>query len=316
MLTALVLTAGLGTRLDPLTRLVAKAAVPLAGQTLIERSLMRLAHQGVTDAVLNLHHLPASITGVVGDGARFGMRVRYSWESPILGSAGGPRRALSLIDADRFLIVNGDTLCDIDLAAMIHDHEASGADVTMSVVPNPAPDHYNGIRIDDDRWVTSFAPRGQANGTWHFIGVQVVEARVFADLSDGVPEETVSGIYRHRIAAGDGRIRCHCLDLPFVDVGTPRDYLDAALSLAGAQGLGNAIEAGADVSPAARLSRCVVWSDAAVGARAILDDCVVAGVRIPDGFRTHGAVLVPAGTVRAGDSAPVAHGIAAFPLKR
>ena len=77
MLPALVLTAGLGTRLDPLTRLVAKAAVPLAGQTLIERALVRLAHQGVTDAVLNLHHLPASITSIVGDGARLGVRVRY-----------------------------------------------------------------------------------------------------------------------------------------------------------------------------------------------------------------------------------------------
>src|SRR6185503_14650300 len=107
---------------------------------------------------------------------------------------------------------------------------------------------------DQDSWVTSFVPRGQAEETWHFIGVQIVEARVFAGLADGVPEETVSGLYRRRLAAGDRKIRCYCLDLPFVDVGTPRDYLDAALGLAGAQGLGNAIEAGADVSPAARLS--------------------------------------------------------------
>ncbi len=314
MLPALVLTAGLGTRLDPLTRLVAKAAVPLAGRTLIERSLMRLAHQGVTNAVLNLHHLPATITGSIGDGARLGLRVRYSWESTILGSAGGPRHALPLLDADRFLIVNGDTLCDIDLAGLIRDHESGGADVTLSVVPNPAPEHYNGIRTDQDRWVTSFVPRGRTADTWHFVGVQVVESRVFADLPDGVPEETVSGIYRRRLATGSLRVRGYCCTLPFVDVGTARDYLDAALALAGPAS--NAIEAGASVDREARVSRSIVWSRAVIGAGAVLEDCVVADVGVPAGFQARRAVLVPASSVRPEDSASVQDGLAVFPLTR
>jgi hypothetical protein len=94
---ALVLTAGLGTRLRPLTYLRAKAAVPINGETLARRAVRWLASQGITDLVLNLHHHPESITASVGDGADLGARVRYSWEQPLLGSAGGPRHALPLL---------------------------------------------------------------------------------------------------------------------------------------------------------------------------------------------------------------------------
>jgi NDP-sugar pyrophosphorylase family protein len=315
VLPALVLTAGLGTRLDPLTRLLAKAAVPVAGKALVERSLERLAGQGVTDAVLNLHHRPETITAIIGDGTRFGMRVRYSWEAHILGSAGGPRRALPLLDADRFLIINGDTLCDVDLSDIVRDHIDSGSDVTMAVVPNPAPQHYNGIRLDRDRSVNAFVPKGRAQDSWHFIGVQVVESRVFADLADGVPEETVAGIYRERVAAGGSGIRGYCVDLPFVDVGTPRDYVTAALALAG-NGQTNAIESGAAINAQARLSGCVVWSDVKIEGGAVLDDCIVAGVSLPDGFRADSAVLVPKSVVRPGDRVSVAGDVAVFPLKR
>ena len=114
-LPALVLTAGLGTRLRPLTAVRAKPALPVAGEPLVRRILRWLAAAGVKRPVLNLHHLPETVTALVGDGADLGPSVRYSWEIPMLGSAGGPRRALPLLDADRFLIVNGDTLTDVDL---------------------------------------------------------------------------------------------------------------------------------------------------------------------------------------------------------
>src|SRR5688572_5174430 len=105
MIPALVLTAGLATRMQPLSFVRAKAALPIAGEPLVRRILAALAADGVTDAVLNLHHLPHTITSVVGDGADLGLRVRYSWEVPVLGSAGGPQRAIPLIGAPRFLII-------------------------------------------------------------------------------------------------------------------------------------------------------------------------------------------------------------------
>jgi NDP-sugar pyrophosphorylase family protein len=311
---ALILAAGLGTRLDPLTRLVAKPAVPLGDRSLIERVLGTLQRQGVDEVVVNLHHLPASITGILGDGRHLGLTVRYSWEMPVLGSAGGPRRALPLLDAETFLILNGDTLIDVDLQAMLDEHRASGADVTMALVPNPAPDHYNGVVVDDERVVTGFRPRGQAEGTWHFVGIQVAHARVFSALRDGEPRETVADIYRQMIREQPGRIRGFLLDVPFIDVGTPRDYLDAALQFA-------TPASGAQATPPTphngNITRSVIWAGARVGSRVTLDSCIVAGaVELPAGFAARETVVVPEHVVRAGDDVPLQDGLALFPLRR
>lgn len=311
MFPALVLTAGFGTRLDPLTRLVAKPAVPLGDRALIERVLGWLSGQGVREAVLNLHHRPETITGIVGDGAHLGVRVRYSWETPLLGSAGGPRHALPLLDADTFCIVNGDTLCDVDLSALAAAHQASGAAVTLAVVPNPAPDRYNGLRLDADDRVIGVVPKGHTEPTWHFTGVQVAQAAVFAALPDGVPAESVHGVYR-ALMGSSGGLRAHRVASAFVDVGTPRDYLAAALSLAG----DHVISPHALVAPGARLTHSVAWAGAAIGAHAALEDCIVTGVSVPPGFAARGCLLVPASVCRSGDRARVTGDLACFTLDR
>jgi mannose-1-phosphate guanylyltransferase len=300
----MVLTAGLGTRLDPLTRLVAKPAVPVGRRTLIEHGLTWLRGQHVNDVVMNLHHRPETITGILGDGAHLGMTIRYSWERVILGSAGGPRRALSLSRADRVLIVNGDTLCRIELRPMLEFHVQSGAQVTLALMPNPAPDHYNGIVLDEQKRVCGVIPKGQATrDTWHFVGVQIADAHVFARLADGVPAETVAGIYLDMIAEQPGAVRGWPIDVPFMDVGTPRDYLRVALAHADA----------GDVPE--RLSGSVVWPDARVPADAELHDCIVAGpVVLPSGLRATGSVLVPASVVRPGEKVAVTGQVAVFPM--
>src|SRR4030095_7669245 len=96
MIPALVLTAGLATRLRPLSFVRAKAALPIGDRAIVQRILQWLAGHGVNDAVLNLHHLPHTITRIVGDGSTEEVRVRYSWEMPVLGSARGPTRAPAL----------------------------------------------------------------------------------------------------------------------------------------------------------------------------------------------------------------------------
>ena len=108
--------------------------------------------------MLNLHARPDTIAAVVGDGEHLGLRVRYSWEQPLLGSAGGPRRALPLLDSDVIIIVNGDTLCEIDLAPMIARHRDSGAAATLGLIRNPAPDRYNIVQLDGDDRITGVVP--------------------------------------------------------------------------------------------------------------------------------------------------------------
>jgi NDP-sugar pyrophosphorylase family protein len=315
--TALVLTAGLGTRLDPLTRLVAKAAVPLAGPTLIERVLAWLRRNGIRDVVLNLHHKPETITAVVGDGAHLGLRVRYSWEHPILGSAGGPRHALDLIGGGTFVIANGDTVAEVPLGPLLETHARSGADATMALVPNPAPHHYNGVRLDARRQVSAFVPAGDAAvGSWHFIGIQAVQASVFEALADGVPAETVAGLYRDLIVTRPGSVRGWPVAQPVVDVGTPADYLRGALALTGGPPDASAIEPGAIVDASARIVRSVVWPAAQVAAGVVLEDCIVAGpVSVPAGLTARRAVLVPAAVARSGDRASIQDGVAIFPME-
>jgi NDP-sugar pyrophosphorylase family protein len=313
VLPALVLTAGLGTRLDPITRLVAKAAVPIGESTLIERVLADLADQGVTDVVLNLHHRPDTITSVVGDGSHLGLRVRYSWEPVLLGSAGGPRHALPLLDSPTFLIVNGDTHCRVDLQSLIAEHARTQAAVTMAVVPNPAPAAYNGLDVDADGRVTGIKARGHADGTWHVVGVQVVQASVFEALPDDVPAETVHGIYQSLLGApAGGGWRCHRVNSAFVDVGTPADYLNAALALGGA----SAVSPGAAIARGATITRTVVWPGATIGPHASLDECIVTNVAVPAGFRARCAVLVPSSVRQPTDAVPEHAGVLVFPIDR
>ena len=287
---ALVLTAGLGTRLRPLTADRAKPALPVAGPTLIERILDGLARHGIDRAVLNLHYRPETITAIVGDGSAMGLQVRYSWEAPLLGSGGGPRRAFSLVSDDRLWLVNGDTLTDVDLTAMAAEHADSDALVTMAVIPNPAPERYGGVVVSPRGEVTGFVRRGSSGPTWHFVGVQIAERDAFAALADGVPASSVGPLYDALIASRAGAVRAFRSNARFADIGTPRDYLNTCLSLAGQK-----VVAGArvEVDPSARLDSCVLGDGVRVGGDVRLERVVVGDhVHLPAGYHAANAVIV------------------------
>ncbi len=293
---ALVLAAGLGTRLRPLTFTRAKAAAPVAGTPLICRQLRALAGAGVRDAVVNLHHRPETVAAVVGDGAALGCRVRYSWERRVLGSAGGPRHALPLL-GDRFFIVNADTLCAVDFGALLDRHRASGAVATLAVTVHPAPRRYGAVLADPGGRVAGFAPPGaapSADAQWHFVGIQIVEAAVFRDLPDGVPATTVGGLYDALLAAGRP-MAVHEIAGPFHDIGTPADYAATVRAVAEAEGRPT-VQIGdrSVVHPTARVERSVLWDDVVVGADCVVTDCVLAdGVRLPDGAVLEGRAVAP-----------------------
>lgn len=281
MIPALVLTAGLATRLRPLSFVRAKAALPVNGEPLARRILRTLRAGGVTDAVLNLHHLPHTLSSRIGDGSDLGMRVRYSWEMPVLGSAGGPRRALPLLGADTFLIVNGDTLTDLDIAALARDHERSGALVTMAVIPNTEPEKYGGVLVDEEGIVTGFVRRGDTRPSYHFIGVQAAQAQAFASLPDNTPHESVSALYPALMAARRDAVRAYISTAEFFDIGTPSDYLETALLLARREG-GTTRGARARIGAGARIEDSILWDDVEVGDGTLLRHCIVAdGARVP-----------------------------------
>jgi mannose-1-phosphate guanylyltransferase len=278
----------------------AKPAIPVAGEPMIVRILRYLRAQGVTDCVLNLHHRPETLTAVVGDGSDLGVRVRYSWEQPrILGSAGGPRHALPLLDEDPLLIVNGDTLTDIALADLERAHAATDAVATLALVRNTEHLRYGGVQLDDDRRVTAFVPRGPAAaGSYHFVGLQVAHRSAFASLSDGEPANTIGGVYDTLIASRAGSVAGFVTTAEFWDVGTVDDYWQMSDAFAARERRGDVVcGRAASIHRDARITRSILWDDVAVGAGAVVDRCVLTDhVRVAAGAVCRNQVLIADGT--------------------
>jgi NDP-sugar pyrophosphorylase family protein len=272
------LTAGLGTRLRPLTDVRAKPAIPVAGDAMVRRIIAWLVAREVVDLVLNLHHLPHTITAVVGDGSDMGAHVRYSWEQPrVLGSAGGPKTALPILGSDAFFIVNGDTLTDVDVHDLAATHERSGALVTLALVPNREFDRYGGVVLDSNGAVTGFARRGpSAEGSYHFIGVQMARAEAFRGVEPHVPANTIGGVYDRLFAERPGSVRGYVCDAAFWDVGTVDDYRRTSVEFMKREGQADtSIGQRARIDPTARILRSILWDDVEVGAGAMLEDCIV-----------------------------------------
>jgi NDP-sugar pyrophosphorylase family protein len=272
----------------------AKPAVPIAGAPLVGRIVRWLAGQEIRQLVLNLHYLPETITAQIGDGGGLGAQVRYSWEFPVLGSAGGPRKALPLLPPDDFFVINGDTLTDIDLSGLASQHRHTGALVTLAVMENRWQGRYGGVITDSQGVVHGFVPRGPAAPGYHFIGVQLVHPSAFAGLPPDTFAESNSGIYRTLIAERPGSVRAFLCEGAFWDVGTPRDYLEAALSIGRSEGHPSPqIGSGCQVSTTARVLDSVLWDHVVVGAGASIERCVVAdGVTIPPGVSFRNCAII------------------------
>jgi mannose-1-phosphate guanylyltransferase len=220
----------------------------------------------------------------------------------VLGSAGGPKRAIPLLPhAGTFFIVNGDTLTDVSLAALLDDHRRSGALVTMAVVPNMEPGKYSGVGVEADGSFTGWVPRGSREPSYHFIGVQAAEPAAFVS----VPSDTatdVGPLYPALVAARPGVVRAFRTQASFMDIGTPSDYLETSLRLAAREAIDTT--AGAAISPTARVERSILWDDVVVEDGVMLRECVVTdGVRVPADTSWHGVTIrVASGALAPGES--------------
>ena len=289
---AVVLTAGLGTRLQPLTSVRAKPAIPVAGEPLVRRIIGWLVGHGVRDLVLNLHHLPHTVSATVGDGSDLGARVRYSWEQPqVLGTAGGPRLAQTILGVRTFLVVNGDTLTDLCLADLWSAHDGSGALVTLALVTNMDPGRYGGVVLNGDGSVAGFVPHGAAGTSYHFIGVQVVEAEAFEAIAPGTVANSIGGVFDRLLTKGPGLIRGFVSDAHFWDIGTVRDYWKT--SLAFSNGNLTSPARNARIHPSAVVQQSIVWNDVEVGEGAMVDGCILTdGAQAPAGGEFRRSVLL------------------------
>ena len=259
----------------------------------MRRLLRYAARWDVRDVVLNLHYLPETITAQVGDGIDLGIRVRYSFESPVLGSAGGPRKALDLLPGDPFFIINGDTLTNVDMSALAEQHLNTDALVTIAVIPNEQPDRYSGLVLDSTGRFHSVVPAGSRVRSYHVVGVQMAHPSAFARLPLNQPADSIGGLYKELVKENLGHVRAFLCDADFWDVGTPADYLDACLSIANAEGIAAQVGTRTVIEGSARVSDSVMWDDVFVGAGATLERCIVAdGVKIPAGASFRNCAII------------------------
>ncbi len=219
----MILAAGRGQRMRPLTDRTPKPLLAVGGRPLIEHWLDRLRAAGYREVVINLHHLGEQIAARLGDGARFGLRIAYSREAALLDTAGGIRHALPLLGPAPFLVVNGDVWCDHPLRApdLTGDRAAH-----LVLVDNP-PHHPAGDFACRNGRLCEPPPADAPRLT--FSGIGWYRPALFAPLADGVPRPLAPLL---RAAARDGRVGCEHYRGAWHDVGTPQRLaaLDAALT--------------------------------------------------------------------------------------
>ena len=310
----MILAAGLGLRMRPLTLVRAKPVLPVLNRPLLHWTLEHLARHGVDDVIVNLHHLPESVTEALEDRSSAGLRIRYAHERPILGTSGGPRAVRDVLGSEPFLLVNGDMLFDFDLSDLEARHHASGARATLALLPNPAPRTYGSVVTDRTGRVLSLAglPR-RARGTRSlFTGVHVLDPALLDRLPEG-PSDSVRDLYAPMVAEGervDG-VRVHGA---WHDFGRPSLYRDTQLRLLPGRGRDRVLlDPRAQVSRDARLRRSVVGAGARVDGEAVVERSVLwDGATVEDGARVEGAIVVSGGVVRPGENA---RGVAVIPRR-
>jgi mannose-1-phosphate guanylyltransferase len=231
---AMLLAAGLGERMLPVTRTFPKPALPVLGRPLAVRILERLARQGVREAVVNLHHLPEVLRGLLGDGIALGLeRLHYSYEETIQGTGGGPRDAATLLRGDGTLILhNADFLADVDLHAALASHRASGRPVTLVLAP-PRPG-YSGVEVDAGGAVISLAGRpavepDRVAGRYLFTGFHLIEEEILGRIPADRSRDIVRELYLALAATGE--IHGYVHRGFWAEFGAPPDFLEGTLAL-------------------------------------------------------------------------------------
>jgi mannose-1-phosphate guanylyltransferase len=188
---AMLLAAGRGERLAPLTDSVSKCMIPIAGRPLLEHNVDALKGFGVTDLVINLHHLPQTITDYFEDGSRFGVHINYSFEPELLGTAGAVRKAASFFDGPFFLWY-GDNLSDCNLNRLWKFHHSRKALITIALHRREDPTRSGIVGLDEDCRVSRFLekPRpDQIFSHWVNAGILVLEHEAIDLITDQQPSD-------------------------------------------------------------------------------------------------------------------------------
>ncbi len=225
---AMILAAGLGTRLRPLTEMKPKALMPVANKPILVRNIEYLISHGIMEIIVNAHHHSQQVVNYLKDCASFGLRIEVKVEPEILGTGGGIKSTEHFWDNEPFFVVNSDILTDIDLAAVYRVHQSSGALVTL-VLHDCEP--YNQLQVDDQWNITDIAKQNMP-GRLAFTGIHVIAPEALSNIPTGVFSDIIE-CYRGLIRLGQPVRACLVRGHYWRDIGNIQSYLEANRELAG-----------------------------------------------------------------------------------
>lgn len=293
---AIVLSAGYGTRLWPLTEDRTKPAIPILGKPLVGYVAEYLAGYGIDEIVVNLHHRPESVRRALGDGSSFGVKLFYVEEPEILGTSGALDNTREFFEQDTFVVVNGKIITDIDLNAALETHRSMNALATLVLLPNTRRERFSVVETEAGR-IRRFAGMpvaGQAGeAPLMFTGIHILEPRIFEYVPRGVFSDSVIDVYPKAIANGE-IVAAHVASGKWRELSTLKRYLDISLELLKEEGKPLVKGANTVISPSAHVTDSVLWDDVEVGAGARVSRAILADdVKINDGEIVENAVVVP-----------------------
>lgn len=322
---ALILVGGEGTRLQPLTSTMPKPVVPLAGQPFIAYMLQWLRGHGVDEVILSCGFMAAEMRAVLGDGSGFGLQLRYVEEPEPLGTGGALKFAEELL-AERFFMLNGDVLTDIDLTAQLAQHERTGARATLALTPVDDPSAYGLVRRNSDLSVREFVEKPgpeQIDTRLINAGAYIVERDILAQMAPAGTNISIERDVFPRLV-GRGLFGYEAAGY-WLDIGTPERYLQGTFDIlegtvsteigSRVAAAGMALTDGASVEgrvvgPALLSSGCRVARGAIVGGRAVLgrdvtvaegahveSSVVLDGTRVGAHSSVRGSIVGPGATV-------------------
>jgi mannose-1-phosphate guanylyltransferase len=311
----MVMAAGKGTRLRPVTDLLPKPMAPVANRPVLYHILRLLKRHGFSEVVLNLHHMPEVITDYLGDGSAVGLDVRYSYEPELLGTAGGVKKNEDFLGVDTFLVMSGDALTDIDLTQLVAAHHRNGSIATLAVKEVDDPSLYGVVVTDDDDRVIGFQEkpsREEARSRLCNCGIYVFEPEILSLIPAGEFDDFGSRLFpdllRQHVA-----FHAHTCDGYWSDVGNLSEFsrgnADALTGKVKVDLLGKEVRPGVwvdedvSISPSVRIEPPVlIGRGCSLGEGVVIEGPAVLGEHTVVGAEAHivRAVVLPQSQVPAG----------------
>ncbi|MGI6488855.1 MAG: NDP-sugar synthase [Syntrophomonadaceae bacterium] len=331
---AMIMAAGVGSRLMPLTAAVPKPMVPMANRPLMENIVEVLGKHGFTGIIANLHHQGPLLKGYFGGGEGFGVSLQYSEEAELMGTAGGVKRCEWFLGGDTFVVMSGDALTDVDLSELVAVHKQKGALATIALKEVEDVENYGVVITDEEGRIKSFQekpPREQALSRVVNSGIYVFESEVFRYIPEGQFYDFGRQVFPDLVQMG-APFYGHVIDGYWCDVGNfetyRRSHADILAgqvkyqvrgqvlegTLGGRVLLGEGVKlgkgvtfkgcvvigSGCHIGNGAVIEDSIIWEDTMLEARSVIREAVIgAGCTVGAG-----AVVNPGAVVASGCTVP------------